>query len=72
MTPNLKPTVSWSALKNQWFQRSPDQRSRQKRARFGPNASKVAAEYGVGFELPASIVPNVPKNRVKVKRAKAA
>ena len=31
-----------------------------------------AAEYGVGFELPASIVPNVPKNRVKVKRAKAA
>ena len=31
-----------------------------------------AEEYGVGFELPASIVPNVPKNRVKVKRAKAA
>ena len=31
-----------------------------------------AAEYGVGFELPASIVPNVPKKRVKTKRAKAA
>ncbi len=31
-----------------------------------------AAEYGVGFKLPVSIVPNVPKNRVKVKRAKAA
>jgi hypothetical protein len=31
-----------------------------------------AAEYVVGFELPASIVPNVPKKRVKVKRAKAA
>ena len=31
-----------------------------------------AAEYGVGFELPASIEPNVPKDRVKVKRAKAA
>ncbi len=31
-----------------------------------------AAEYGVGFELPASIVANVPRNRVKVKCAKAA
>ncbi len=31
-----------------------------------------AAEYGVGFKLPASIVPNVPKKRVNVKRAKAA
>lgn len=31
-----------------------------------------AAQYGVGFELPASIVPNVPKNRVNVDRAKAA
>jgi hypothetical protein len=31
-----------------------------------------AAECGVGFELPASIVPNVPKKRVKAKRAKAA
>ena len=33
---------------------------------------KWAAECGVGFELPASIVPNVPKKRVKTKRAKAA
>lgn len=31
-----------------------------------------ATEYGVGFELPASIEPNVPKNRMKVNRAKAA
>jgi len=31
-----------------------------------------AAQYSVGFELPASIVPNVPKERVKAKRAKAA
>jgi hypothetical protein len=31
-----------------------------------------AAEYGVGFGLPASVVPNVPKTRVKTKRAKAA
>lgn len=32
------------------------------------------AEYGVGFELPCSlsVVPNVPKKRVKAKRAKAA
>jgi hypothetical protein len=30
------------------------------------------AEYGVGFELPASIVPKVPKNRVIVRRAEAA
>ncbi len=35
---------------------------------------KKAAEYGVGFELPASVsvVPNVPKKRLKAKRAKAA
>jgi hypothetical protein len=33
---------------------------------------KWAAECGVGFELPASIVPNVPKKRVKTKREKAA
>ena len=33
---------------------------------------KWAAECGVGFELPASIVPNVPKKRVKTKRTKAA
>jgi hypothetical protein len=31
-----------------------------------------AAEYGVGFELPASIVPNVPKNTAKTKSKKAA
>ena len=31
-----------------------------------------AAEYGVGFELPASIVPNVPKKRAQAKRATAA
>jgi integrase len=31
-----------------------------------------AAEYGVGFELPASIVPNVPKNTAKGKTTKAA
>lgn len=31
-----------------------------------------AAKYGVGFELPASIVPIVPKKRVKTRRAKAA
>jgi len=33
-----------------------------------------AAEYGIGFELPASVsvVPNVPKTRLKTKRAKAA
>jgi len=31
-----------------------------------------AAECGVGFELPASVVPNVPKNSVKVEHAKAA
>ena len=34
--------------------------------------NQKAAEYGVGFELPASIVPNVPKMRVERKRAKAA
>ncbi len=33
---------------------------------------KWAGECGVGFELPASIVPNVPKTRAKSKRAKAA
>ena len=31
-----------------------------------------AAEYGVGFELPASIVPKVPKNTAKTKSKKAA
>ncbi len=31
-----------------------------------------AAEYGVGFQLPASIVPNVPKNAAKTKTKKAA
>ncbi len=31
-----------------------------------------AAEYGVGFELPASIVPNVPKNTAKRKSKKVA
>jgi hypothetical protein len=31
-----------------------------------------AAERGVGFELPASIVPNVPKKQLKSKSAKAA
>lgn len=31
-----------------------------------------AAEYGVGFEPPASIVPNVPKKQSKSKSAKAA
>ena len=33
---------------------------------------KWAGECGVGFALPASIVPNVPEKRVKTKRAKAA
>lgn len=31
-----------------------------------------ATEYGVGFELPASIVPNVPKTRARTRRIKAA
>ncbi|MGE5056981.1 MAG: tyrosine-type recombinase/integrase [Acidobacteriota bacterium] len=31
-----------------------------------------AAEYGVGFELPASVVPNVPKKRAPTILAKAA
>lgn len=31
-----------------------------------------AAEYGVGFELPAPIVPNVPKNQFFVTAGKAA
>ncbi len=31
-----------------------------------------AAEYGVGFELPLSVVPNVPKKSVRTKYAKAA
>jgi hypothetical protein len=33
---------------------------------------KWAVECGVGFELPASIVPNVPKNSAKTKTKKAA
>jgi len=31
-----------------------------------------AAEYGVGFEVPASIVPNVPQKTAKTKTKKAA
>jgi len=31
-----------------------------------------SAEYGVGFELPVSVVPNVPKKQPKAKSAKAA
>ena len=31
-----------------------------------------AAEYGIGFELSVSVVPNVPKKSVRMKYAKAA
>ena len=37
-----------------------------------PLRKKWAEQCGVGFELPASVVPNVPKMRVKTKRVKAA
>jgi hypothetical protein len=35
---------------------------------------KKAEEFGIGFELPSavSVVPNVPKKRLKAESAKAA